>query len=196
MIIKRLKSLAENSGLSLFVIRLPFRFLKYFLDRLNTFFYRCFLKECGPGTIIEYGAHIESPGRVILGTKVYIGRRTIINSENTTGILSVEDNVHIGTDCHIDHTGDLLLKAGTLISEKVFIYTHSHGYDPRSKPIAMNKVINKNVWIGSQAVLLESSNEIANNVILAANSVATKQLSEPNGIYAGLPAKLIKKYDS
>jgi acetyltransferase-like isoleucine patch superfamily enzyme len=196
MVIKRLKSLANNSGITLFLIRLPFRFLKYLFNRLNTLFYKSFLKECGPGTIIEFGAHIESPNRVSLGSNVYIGRKTIINSENTTGTLSIENNVHIGTDCHIDHTGLLVIKANTLISEKVFIYTHSHGYDPRSLPDPIDKTIEENVWIGSQAVVLESSAKVAKGIILAANSVATKQLTETNGIYAGLPAKLIKKYDS
>lgn len=195
MIIKRLKSLANNSGIVLFFIRLPSRVLKYSLDRLNTLFYRCFLRTCGHGTIIEFGVHIESPKRVRIGSKVYIGRGTIINSENETGTISIEDNVHIGTNCHIDHTGDLILKYGTLISEKVYIYTHSHGYDPRSKPVAISKVINENVWIGARAVVLESSTQIAKNVILASCSVVTKSLLEKNGIYAGMPAKLIKTYD-
>ena len=196
MVIQRLKSLANNSGITLFLIRLPFRFLKYALNRLNTLFYKLFLKECGPGTTIEFGAHIESPNRVSLGANVYIGRKSIINSENNTGTLIVENNVHIGTDCHIDHTGLLKIKAYTLISEKVFMYTHSHGYDPRSLPDPIDKTIEEIVWVGSQAVILESSSKIAKGVILAANSVATKELTESNGIYAGLPAKLIKKYDS
>ena len=196
MIIRRLKSLAKNSGLTLFLIRLPFRFLKYTLNKLNTWFYKLFLKKCGAGTIIEFGVHIESPSRVSLGSKVYIGRNTIINSENSTGTLSVDDNVHIGTSCHIDHTGLLKIKENTLISEKTFIYTHSHGYDPRSAPKPIDKTIEENVWIGAQAVILESSTFIAKGVILAASSVATKSLTETKSIYAGLPAGLIKKYDS
>ncbi|MDT0627739.1 acyltransferase [Alteromonas sp. W364] len=164
------------------------------MNRGNTLFYRFFLKECGAGTVIEFGCHIESPARVSVGKNVFIAKNTFINSENFVGELQIEDNVHIGADCHIDHTGNLLIKSCTLISEKVFIYTHTHGYDPRSAPRALDKKINEGVWLGSQSTILETAKEIASNTIVAANSVLTKDALVPKSIYAGVPAKKIKVY--
>ena len=62
--------------------------------------------------------------------------------------------------------------------------------------IGFNSVIKKNVKIGNNVKIGSGSTilpvEIENNVVVGAGSVVTKNLKQ-NGIYAGNPAKLIRK---
>ena len=54
-------------------------------------------------------------------------------------------------------------------------------------------IIGNGVWIGAN-VFINPNIIIGDNVIVGANSVVTKNL-EPNGIYGGVPAKLIRFKD-
>ena len=50
------------------------------------------------------------------------------------------------------------------------------------------------VWIGSHATILPGVT-IGDNAVVAAGAVVTKDV-EPNMVVAGVPAKVIKKFDS
>ncbi len=52
-------------------------------------------------------------------------------------------------------------------------------------------IIGKNVWVGSQCIILKGVN-IGDNSIIAAGSVVTKDLP-PNVLAGGVPAKVIRK---
>ncbi len=54
--------------------------------------------------------------------------------------------------------------------------------------------IGDNVWVGEKSTILKGV-QVGNNTIIAANSVVNNNL-ESNGVYAGSPAKLIKKINS
>jgi acetyltransferase-like isoleucine patch superfamily enzyme len=193
--IKRIVKLYNDSGFVLFFIRLPFRGVKFFLDIINTLFYRVVCNKVGENVRIEFGVKIESPKLVSIGSNVFIGKGTLIVSENDTGKFVLSDAVHIGRHCHLDHTGGLYIDKDTLLSESVTLYSHSHGYDPRSKAVGIKKVIASGCWIGSRAIVLETSECLTNKSIVASGAVLTKSILEPNSIYAGVPAKKIKSYN-
>lgn len=186
----------NNSGIILFFVRLPFRSISYLLNKLNTFYYSCFLGSCGKGCVIQFGVHIEQPKNVFIGNNVFIASGTIINSENNTGILKLSNSVHIGKNCHIDHSGDLTLCDFVLTSENVKIYSHSHGLDPRSCPIPKSKIIGNNVWLGTNVIVLESVSSIAEYVVVAAGSIVTKDIQLSSTVWAGSPARIVKHYVS
>ena len=54
-----------------------------------------------------------------------------------------------------------------------------------------NITIEDGVWIGASCTILPNAT-IANGCVIAAGSVVT-QSTEPNGLYAGVPAKRIKE---
>jgi acetyltransferase-like isoleucine patch superfamily enzyme len=61
---------------------------------------------------------------------------------------------------------------------------------PRPGPIS----IGNNVWIGINVTIVGPVN-VGDNVIIGANSLVLGDL-ESNSVYAGTPAKLIRKLDS
>jgi acetyltransferase-like isoleucine patch superfamily enzyme len=71
----------------------------------------------------------------------------------------------------------------TTDSEEVTIFSHSHGYDPRSKAVPMDLCIEKNVWVGYRAVILESCSKIHQGVIIAACGLVSKNLDRQNFIF-------------
>ncbi|MBE0670938.1 MAG: acyltransferase [Anaerolineales bacterium] len=101
------------------------------------------------------------------------------------------NDVQINTGCHIDHSGGLTVGAKTLISSDVVIYTHSHGYDPRSKPTMTPLVIGDNVWVGARTIIMAGVGAIEDGSIIAAGSIVTKPVSKKT-IVAGNPARAIK----
>ena len=193
LIIKRLKALYKNSGIILFILRLPARATKTIANRINTFLYSIFLKEIGRNVIIEYGVKIENPRQVTLKSNIFIGKGTKIITENNTGQLVIENNVHIGNDCHIDHTGRVYIGEKTLFSEHVYLYSHTHGLDPKSAPVSIDKKIGSNCWFGLRSTILESSKVIGNSTILAAGGILTKSTeggsADEPAVYVGVPAK-------
>ncbi len=188
---KRLKSLFAGSGPVLFLLRLPFRLTKTVADIGTTRLYGVFLGAMGPGCHIEYGARIENPRYVFLGRNVKIGKGTLVVSEVSNAELHIGDSVQINRSCHIDHTGVLRIGAGTIFSEGVIVYSHSHGVDPRSKPCQIRKEIGADCWIGARAMLLENVETLADNTLVAAGSVLTKSIIVAGSIYAGVPATRI-----
>jgi len=194
MILKRIKSLYDNSGPLLFFFRIPSRFFKTILNRITTFYYSLILAEMGNSVRIEFGVTIENPSNVSLGDNVYIGKGTKIIAENSIGILTISDFVHIGNNCHIDHTGNLTIESYTLFSENVFVFSHSHGFNPRSKPRAIDKYIQSHCWFGVSSIICENVTNIASYSIVGAGSVLTKNIESDHCVYAGVPAKEIKKY--
>ena len=120
--------------------------------------------------ILFYGS-----GKIICGNNSYIGSySTVQASENC--------EVQIGDNCSISHN--------------VRIYTSSHSADqdfntPLKKTVKTGNVIIKNgAWIGAN-VFINPGVTIGENAVIGANSVVTKNI-EPNSIYGGVPAKLIR----
>lgn len=187
----RTKGLLAESGPLLFALRLPFRVLKVLADVFTTRFYGFFLESMGPGCRIEYGVRIEGAKNVSIGRGVTIGKGTVIVSEIKSAKLKIGDRVQINRGCHIDHTGGLDIGEDSLLSEEAIVYSHSHGVDPRSMPQPIPKRIGKNCWIGARAMLMEKSDTIADNTLVAAGSVVSKAITQEGGIFAGVPAKRI-----
>lgn len=184
--------LYNKSGLILFVIRFPKRLAKYLLNRVSTYYWRFFLKSVGSNVLIEWGVNFEYPKSVIIGNDVYIGKNSYFGSELSSGKLEIGDNVHIGYNNVIDHTGVVKIMAGVLTSANVKIFSHTHGINPRSKPQPRDLVIDKNVWIGVEAILLESTKKISEGSIIGAGSIVSKVCDQAEAIYAGVPAKFIR----
>jgi len=114
-------------------------------------------------------------GKIVLGDDSYIG-------EHSTVYAHTGQKVEIGKGCKISHN--------------VRIYTQSLMSDTDlSSDVRPEKlgdvIIEDYVWIGAN-VLMNPGIRIGRNSIVGANAVITSDI-QPDSIYGGIPAKLIRK---
>jgi len=101
----------------------------------------------------------------------------------TPGVrIMAAESIEIGDACMFAH--------GAYISDADW-----HGIYDRSEPVGNTKpiILKDNVWIGDSAIVCKGVT-IGKNSIIGAGAVVTKDVPE-NSIYAGNPAKLVKKLD-
>lgn len=123
---------------------------------------------CSIGSNVFIGPFVE------VQKNVTVGDRTKIQSHSFICEL-----VEIGADCFIGH--------GVMFINDVF---SNGGPAAGDKSLWMKTKIGNNVSLGSNASILPV--KICDNVVVGAGSVVTRDISE-SGIYAGNPAKLIRK---
>lgn len=145
--------------------------------------------QYGIGLTTGYSCRMEINGDVINEKKLIIG-----------------DNCIMGDYVHI--VANKFVKIGTnvLIASRVFITDSNHGSyhgdnqskpeeQPNSRPMNYAPVaIGDNVWIGENVSIMPGV-YIGNGSIIGANSVVTKNIPD-ECIAAGIPAKVIKRYNS
>lgn len=128
----------------------------------------------GAGSVIHHGAMLLPYGGFIR-----IGRRCSVNPYCVLyghGGLFIGDNVRIAAHCVIVPANHGIALDGGLIADQ---------------PLSKRGIrIGDNVWIGAGVRVLDGA-DIGEGCVVAAGSVVRGRL-EPNGIYAGVPAKLVR----
>lgn len=109
--------------------------------------------------------------------------------------ITIGKNVFINACCCFQDQGGITIGDGALIGHKVVLATLNHGLSPdgRHTNYPAPIVIGKNVWIGSNATVLQGVT-IGDNAVIAAGAVVTKDVPE-NAVMGGVPAKIIKTID-
>ncbi len=105
--------------------------------------------------------------------------------------LTVGDHVWLGEECWLLNLERITIGNHVSISQRAFLCTGNHNYksptfDLITKPI----IVEDGAWIGAGA-WVGPGVKVGNHAVLAAGSIATKDL-EPFGIYQGNPAALLK----
>lgn len=119
---------------------------------------------------IRYGATLT------LGNNVGISGGTLFCEE----AITVDDNVKIGFGTHIYDTDFHSLDAKDRLSKE-------DARKAKKKPVH----IGKNVFVGTQCIILKGVN-IGDNAVIAAGSVVVKDIPA-NEVWGGNPAKFIRK---
>lgn len=116
-------------------------------------------------------------------------------------------NISLGKNCIINESVYLHGRGGIILKESVTLSFNvaliSLGYDTNNweknkllkKHVQQPIQIGKNCWIGANATILMGVT-IADDCVIAAGSVVTKDLDRPNSLYAGNPARFIKSFDN
>jgi len=152
---------------------------------------------------IDKECHIDatSVNGILLGDKVSIQKRVIIEctgSIQKLGIgLVLGDNVGIGSCSFMGCAGGIEIGNDTIIGNFVSFHSENHNFSDQELPIRLQGVnhqgikVGKNCWIGAKATILDGV-EIMDGCIIAASALVTAGKYVENGIYGGVPAKLIK----
>ena len=122
-----------------------------------------------------------------------------------TRTVKIKKDVTLGKNIVIGHnsslnfsckiSGDTILGNNVIVAPEVLfeIYTHEIGSAQKragkwyTKPI----VVEDGVWIGTRVIIL-SGVTIGKGCVIAAGAVVVKDC-EPNGLYAGVPARRVKE---
>ncbi len=78
------------------------------------------------------------------------------------------------------------------VSTHPMFFNKQMGYTNQDKIVRTALTVGHDVWIGYGVIILSTCTLIGNGAVIAAGSVVTKNI-EPYTIYAGVPAKAIKK---
>lgn len=116
------------------------------------------------------------------------------------------DNLTVGEHCSLNE-GSLLHCVGNVVlgnnvtvsaGAKIFStqYDVSHWTESEKHYHLRKSVfINDGCWICSGGVILPGVYINGKNVIVGANAVVTRDINESNVLVAGVPAKIVKKYE-
>jgi putative colanic acid biosynthesis acetyltransferase WcaF len=152
-------------AVSLFLFRLcPVRF--YGLKRVVL---RAFGAQLGRGVVVKPNVKITFPWK-----------------------LTVGDHVWLGEECWLLNLDQIVIGNNVCISQRALLCTGSHNYKlPTFDLIVKPIVVEDGAWIGA-AAWVGPGVTVGSHAVLAAGSVATKDL-EPDGIYQGNPAALVRQ---
>lgn len=149
------------------------------LHRLNTAYHtpdkvRCLLSEL-------FDCEIPRSLKVFLPLYADFGKN-----------ITVGDNVFINACCHFQDYGRVTIGDGCQIGHNVVFATLSHGLSPeeRKSTYPASIVLGRNVWVGSNATILQGVT-IGDNAVVAAGAVVTKDVAA-NTVVGGVPARFIK----
>ena len=106
--------------------------------------------------------------------------------------ISIGNNVFINACCHFQDHGGVTIGDGCQIGHAVVFATLNHGLAPadRANTYPAPITLGRNVWVGSNATILQGVS-IGDNAIVAAGAVVTKDVA-PGTIVGGVPARCIK----
>lgn len=116
---------------------------------------------------------------VAKNAKVIFGNKFTITAESS---IVCSKGIEFGTNCLL--SWDILIMDSdhhTIWDEKGNVVNHPEEI-----------FIEDNVWVGCRALILKGS-RIPSNSVIAANTVVNKNLEDPKSLYAGIPARIIKK---
>lgn len=174
--------------------------IKYFFSYIKFFLYKIFyIKLKFEGYKYFFGKNvkfiIEGKSKIIIKDKVYLSDRTLLNS--CGGDIVIGHNTFFNIECKVTAKEGIYIGHDCLFGPNVGIYDHDHEYLDKSilickQGFTKEKVnIGSDVWVGANVTITKGVT-IGSRVVVGANSVVTKNL-ESNGVYAGNPARLVKK---
>ncbi len=136
-----------------------------------------------------------------IGSNVNIGKYCSIEATGSlTNIgkgLVIGDGVGLNSNCFLGCAGGIEIGKDTIIGELVTMHSENHNFSDINVVIKKQGINRKGIkigsgcWIGAKVTVLDGA-EIGNGCVIAAGSVVIAGKYDDNGIYGGVPAKLLK----
>ncbi|WP_258724064.1 acyltransferase [Cellulomonas sp. NS3] len=157
----------------------------------------------GRGVTIGADAYVDalSVDGVRLGDHTTVGRGTRIECTGSLRQrgrgLTVGRRVGLGTDSFYGCAGGVTIGDDTIVGNFVSFHSENHVADRLDVPIREQGVTHAGIrvgagcWIGAKVTVLDGA-QIGDGCIVAAGAVVAAGTYPPNGIYGGVPARLLK----
>lgn len=178
--------------------------LKKILKYLRIFefkYFRAILKNpkisIHESSIIGKNIEIYPNGTITIEKNVKLfGNSIIVGNDTEESNITIKEGTKINYNFYVNYSGGCFIGKNCAIATNVSIITSSLDYKnvalfSKAKNKNEKVVIEDNCWIGTGAIILPGV-KIPSRTIIAAGSVVTKIIDKP-GIYAGIPAKMIKE---
>jgi maltose O-acetyltransferase len=113
------------------------------------------------------------------------------------GRVAIGDGSFVNYGCFFDASAPISVGSGCRLGMGVTLATSTHELGPataRAGRVTASPIsIGDGCWLGAKATVLPGVT-IGNGVVVAAGAVVTDDC-EPNGLYGGVPARLIKRLE-
>jgi len=162
--------------------------------------------DFGNYSIIKYPYKIWNKKKISIGKNVFIAENSYLavsvqhNESTYTPKLEIKDNTCIGSNFFVACVDQVTIEEDVLISDRVFISDHIHGYEDFQTPIIRQDLrkggkvtIKRGSFIGINAVIMPGVT-VGKNAVVGASAVVTKDVPDYS-VVVGNPAKPIRKYD-
>jgi acetyltransferase-like isoleucine patch superfamily enzyme len=129
------------------------------------------------GTTVDAGFHLIPPLYCDHGLNIRVGR-----------------NVFINQACMLNDIGGIEIGDDVMIGPRVSLLTAAHPLDPgrrRRQIVAAPIAIERNVWLGAGATILQGVT-IGADAVVAAGAVVTRDVP-PRTLVAGVPARIVRE---
>jgi acetyltransferase-like isoleucine patch superfamily enzyme len=180
----------------------PFRRTRIYIGN-NTVLKARSVFSFGKNVTISANCYIDSLSSdgVVLGDNVSLGKNITIEatgSIKTIGKgLKVGSNVGLGSYNFFGCAGGIEIGDDTIMGNFISMHSENHNYENATIPIRLQGVnhkgikIGNNCWIGAKVTILDGA-IVEDGCIIAAGALLTEGRYQENGIYGGVPAKLLK----
>lgn len=165
---------------------------------------RLLFKSCH---LIRFPIFLRYKSNIIFGKGFVCGYLVRMDAFGPIGSITFGSNVQLNDFVHIGAVESVSVGNNVLIASRVFISDHDHGHyndehepcrpsQPPAERIIYSKpvIIENNVWIGENVSILPGT-RIGEGSIIGAGSVV-KGIIPPYSIAVGVPAKVIKRFNS
>jgi acetyltransferase-like isoleucine patch superfamily enzyme len=134
-------------------------------------------------------------GQMELGRWVWIGNGNAIRCHE--GFVGIGDKVVFGSNDTVDAYLDVVIGAGTLVADSVYVTDFDHRYEDPITPIRKQGIVTARVqigadcWIGEKASILRGST-IGSGSVIGSQTVVKGDIP-PNSVAVGAPARIVKQ---
>jgi maltose O-acetyltransferase len=160
------------------------------------------LEARAAGVRIHRSVEVRSPDRLELGDNVLVDRGVLLHCGGMDwsvpeARIALGSHTYVGPNCVLFGGGGIEIAEAVLIAPGVVIASHQHTFedsdrDIREQPLDFGEVvIERNVWIGSNATILPGV-RIRSGTVVGAGAVVSRDL--PAGVLAlGVPARPVRE---
>ena len=168
---------------------------------LRGLLYKLFFGKFGLPSYIGKPVFIGNFKRIFIGKRVRIFPKARLEVVDKESSIIFEDNISVGQNLHIISGGGqkLIIGTNTTISANVFITNVDHEYKEIDVHVLKQNILMKNTRIGENCfigygVVIQAGTTLGKQCIVGANAVVRGNFPDYS-VIAGVPAKIIKRYD-